>query len=308
MASNISVRVVIPVYNGADTIGDLLTALTHQVDPPLDCEIIVVDNGSTDRTCEVVRSFGAALLEESERGPGAARNRGLVAARGEVIAHLDADVVPTRQWLKKIVEPFNDPETIMVGGATYNYKPETAAQRYMASLPDARLERRIGQSTFPFIASRNMAVRRESALAIGGWATDMPTAEDADFCLRLWRKFRAPICHQPTAIAFHHDRATLAELFHQAFTYGEGLARMYFKYPELGPWSFWNTIQLSWVLMKQALVSRALSLGHSIGLDPANRAELVAIHRAWMQSYWEGFRSMRQDLQRRNALRGNVNA
>src|SRR5260370_26945355 len=103
-----SVSVVIPVLNGEATIGELLGALLTQRDPPAATEVIVVDNGSVDATRDIVRRAGVTLLEEPVRGPAAARNCGLRQARGDVVAHLDADTLPTSRWLAELVAPFAD--------------------------------------------------------------------------------------------------------------------------------------------------------------------------------------------------------
>ena len=93
-----SVSVVIPVLNGGETIGDTLAGLMQQVRCPRETEIIVVDNGSKDQTRAVVEKFPITLLTEPKRGPSAARNRGLYTAQGDIVAHLDADTMPTRRW------------------------------------------------------------------------------------------------------------------------------------------------------------------------------------------------------------------
>jgi glycosyltransferase involved in cell wall biosynthesis len=91
-----AVSVVIPAYNAAHTIGGTLKALQAQSDAP-EFETIVVDNASTDDTAHVARQCGATVLYEQRRGPAAARNCGLRHASGEIIAHLDADTVPSRR-------------------------------------------------------------------------------------------------------------------------------------------------------------------------------------------------------------------
>ncbi|MFN2175555.1 MAG: glycosyltransferase family 2 protein, partial [Anaerolineales bacterium] len=101
-----TVSIVIPVLNGEEVIADLLRALTSQRGLSNDPEIIVVDNGSVDRTREIVRQFGVVLLDEKKRGPGPARNCGLSYASGDIIAHLDVDTIPTRRWLSELVAPF----------------------------------------------------------------------------------------------------------------------------------------------------------------------------------------------------------
>ena len=84
------VSVVIPAFNATRFIRDALASIVRQEYGPL--EILVVDDGSSDGTAEVARSFGATIvIEQPNRGPAAARNRGIAAAQGGLIAFLDTD-------------------------------------------------------------------------------------------------------------------------------------------------------------------------------------------------------------------------
>ena len=189
-----SVSVVIPALDSADTVGDTLRALDRQSGASA-LEVIVVDNGSSDGTADVARAFGATVLEEPTPGPSAARNRGLRHARGDIVAHVDADTVPTRQWLEAIVSPFADPGVLLVAGRNISYPPSTAAERYVAASGLIESERAVHRPKFPFSPSMNMAVRRDAALDIGGWSEDLRTGEDVDFSFRLRR---APVARSST--------------------------------------------------------------------------------------------------------------
>jgi glycosyltransferase involved in cell wall biosynthesis len=85
------VSVVIPAFNATRFIREALASIVQQEYEPL--EIVVVDDGSSDGTGEVARAFGACstVIEQPNRGPAAARNRGIAAARGSLLAFLDAD-------------------------------------------------------------------------------------------------------------------------------------------------------------------------------------------------------------------------
>lgn len=85
------VSVVIPVYNGARYLGAALDSVLGQTHPP--DEVVVVDDGSTDATPAVMAAYGARIVavRQENRGGGAATNRGIAAATGEILAFLDAD-------------------------------------------------------------------------------------------------------------------------------------------------------------------------------------------------------------------------
>jgi GT2 family glycosyltransferase len=160
-----------------------------------------------------------------------------------VIAHLDADTLPSRRWLAEIVTPFEDPQVIIVAGRTVCYPQDTAAGRYVAASGLYETERAINREPFPFAPSLNMAVRRSAALAVGGWAADMMTGEDVDFSHRVLRAFPSRIAYQPKAVLFHNTRASAEELRRQAWTYGEGAADIYLRYPEVVRWDLPKTLR-----------------------------------------------------------------
>jgi len=284
-----SVSVVIPVLNGAATIGELLGAIRTQRDRPAATEVIVVDNGSVDATRDIVRSAGVTLLEEPVRGPAAARNCGLRHARGDVIAHLDADTLPTRRWLAELVAPFADPAVRLAAGRTLAYRPTTGAERYVVASGLMEVERAMARQPFPFAPSLNMAVRRDAALEIGGWAEDLPTGEDVDFSHRLVRAFACEIAFAPGAVAFHRNRSSDEQLRQQAHSYGEGAARLYLRYPEVVRWDARKSIALTARLAVRILLPSVLRVGHAVGLVSDNRLEFARYHRLWSEAFWRGF-------------------
>ncbi|NJO77638.1 MAG: glycosyltransferase [Cyanobacteria bacterium RM1_2_2] len=99
------VSVIIPVYNDAERLQICLKSLQDQTYPKEQYEIIVVDNGSTDSPQGIVDQFSQARMDcESKPGSYAARNKGILLAKGEVIAFTDADCIPASDWIEKGVE------------------------------------------------------------------------------------------------------------------------------------------------------------------------------------------------------------
>lgn len=115
------VSVIVPVYNGATIIGGCIGALLDQTLPHSDFEIVVVDDGSTDGTADVVRRFERVRLvvQPQNAGPAAARNAGVQAARGDVLAFTDADCEPAPDWLEKgLARLETEPSLAAVEGRT----------------------------------------------------------------------------------------------------------------------------------------------------------------------------------------------
>ena len=110
------VSVVIPVLNGEATIDACLSALANVDYPAERREVLVVDNGSTDRTPELVRKYPFTLLREDQRRPARARNRGIEASRADIVAFTDSDCLPSTRWLRELVKPFAHDDVGAVAG------------------------------------------------------------------------------------------------------------------------------------------------------------------------------------------------
>ena len=124
MDNSLSITVVIITLNRAEWLKDALVSLTKQSRPP--DEVVVVDNGSTDDTEEIVLSFRDRLplkyVLETVRGIPFARNTGVRNATGDIVAFIDDDSVADENWLKYIEIPFiKDPYIGAVGGEKTHY-------------------------------------------------------------------------------------------------------------------------------------------------------------------------------------------
>ena len=113
------ISVIIVTYNRAAMLEDALLSLTRQVRLP--DEVVVVDNGSSDNTKEIIKSFDSKLVIkyvlEDKRGIPIARNAGIKNSTGDIIAFTDDDCVPDKEWLHYLELPFlRDPAIGMVGG------------------------------------------------------------------------------------------------------------------------------------------------------------------------------------------------
>jgi glycosyltransferase involved in cell wall biosynthesis len=127
-----TISVVMPVHNAARYLRHSLPPLLHSSGPQL-LEVIVVDDGSTDRSDELARDCGARVVSGGERlGPAGARNRATREARGDIVVFVDADVVVHSDAVDRLAEAFARPETVAVFGS-YDDRPADTGfgSRYM---------------------------------------------------------------------------------------------------------------------------------------------------------------------------------
>jgi glycosyltransferase involved in cell wall biosynthesis len=187
----LKISVIIPTRNRADPLAPALYSLTRQTLDAAEFEILVIDNGSTDHTAEVVKRFSDSLPNLSyhyELQPGlqAGRHMGLRKARGELLVFSDDDIEALPIWLEAVAEGFNDPEVVMVGGNNlpmFVEPPPDWLQRLWErpalhggkALPALSiLELPGGIRTFsPFyVWGCNFAIRKSVLLAAGGFHPD----------------------------------------------------------------------------------------------------------------------------------------
>jgi glycosyltransferase involved in cell wall biosynthesis len=175
---------IIPVLNGEKDIGRCLDSIKQQKFPAQGYEIIVVDNGSTDRTQQIVRDRGCKIIVVTHVSVGALRNVGVAASNGEYLAFVDADVEISRCWLRNGLPVFEDPDVAAAGCFPAIPQPATWVQETW----DLHQRGRNAQSKpreVAWLPSMNILVRRDKFIKIGGFNVELETAEDVDLCYRL---------------------------------------------------------------------------------------------------------------------------
>ena len=212
--------VIIPAYNAEHTLARTLKALHHQTVPREEYEIIVVDDGSTDRTGEIAQALADRVLFQENQGPAAARNAGVRAARGDIVLFTDADCEPLPDWLEKMTAPFSDPEVVGTKGA-YLTRQRSLMARFVQMEYEDRYDRMAGFERIDFIDTYSAAYRREVFLANNGFDTIFPTAsvEDQEFSFRLAQKGYKMV-FVPEARVYHLHNETLRSYIRRKFYIG----------------------------------------------------------------------------------------
>jgi GT2 family glycosyltransferase len=230
------VSVILTARNDEDALRDCLTSLGRIHYPKDRHEILIVDNGSRDASAEVIGEFPVTHLHEPRKGVSWARNCGIAASRGEILAFTDPDCTVSTGWLTGLVKDFSDPRVGCVAGGIVPYPPRTSPELHAARRRSHTQERPLQHPRRPYAMTPNVAFRREVFDRIGLFDTDFPGGgwEDADLCWRLSEQTSFTIAYAPEALVFHRYRDTYGQFLVQQYHYGFGLGVLARKY-ELGP-------------------------------------------------------------------------
>jgi glycosyltransferase involved in cell wall biosynthesis len=226
------VSIIVPVFNGAATIGKCVASFLA-LDYPRDrLEILIVDNGSTDGTAERLRAFGDRIrvLHESTRGAGAARNRGIREARGTVVAFTDADGTVDAGWLAAIVQPLRDPTVGIACGPVLSRRPCNRIELFGERIHDQRsaIAQRI-----PYVASGNWASPRALLIDVGLFDEALLRGQDVDLSWRVgYAGYR--FAYAAHARVYHRNERSLRGLVREGFVHGFNGVRLRDKHAALG--------------------------------------------------------------------------
>ncbi|HVQ13723.1 MAG TPA: glycosyltransferase [Vicinamibacterales bacterium] len=224
------VSVVVCAYNAADTLDDCLDSLGRLSYP--DFEVIVVNDGSRDATGDIARRYPVRLIEVPNGGLSAARNIGLSAATGEIVAYTDADVRVDQDWLTYLVQPFLTSDVVGSGGPNVVPPDDPFVAQCVARAPGGPTQVLLDDRIAEHVPGCNMAFRREALLAIDGFnPVYLRAGDDVDICWRLQAK-KQRIGFAPSALVWHHHRPSIKAYWRQQVGYGEGEAWLDAHHPE----------------------------------------------------------------------------
>jgi GT2 family glycosyltransferase len=224
------VSVVVCSYNGEKTIRDCLEGLRNLEYP--DFEVIVVNDGSTDRTEEIAREYGVRLISTENRGLSSARNTGLEAASGELVAYLDDDAYSDPLWLTYLAATFIETHHVGVGGPNLPPPGDGLIADGVAIAPGGPTHVLLSDTEAEHIPGCNMAFRKDRLQSIGGFDPTFRVAgDDVDLCWRL-RDRGWSLGYNPAAVVWHHRRNSVRAYWKQQVGYGRAEALLERKWPE----------------------------------------------------------------------------
>ncbi|HJU11783.1 MAG TPA: glycosyltransferase [Candidatus Binataceae bacterium] len=224
------VSVVVCAYNAERTMRPCLESL-RRLDYP-NFEVIIVDDGSRDATAQIAADFpDFRLIRQPNKGLSAARNVGLQAALGEIVAYTDSDCVVDRHWLTFMVRAMLDRGFDACGGPNYAPHEDGSVEGCVAASPGAPSHVLIGDDRAEHLAGCNMVFRKAALEAAGGFDPQFTAAgDDVDICWRLIDSGYS-LGYSPSAFVWHFRRNTVKAYYGQQRGYGKAEAMLYFKYP-----------------------------------------------------------------------------
>ena len=224
------ISVVVCTYNGSRTIRDCLEGLGRLAYP--DYEVIVVDDGSTDAAGAIASGYDVRLIQTANRGLANARNTGLQAATGEIVAYIDDDAHPDPHWLTYLAATFLSTSHAGVGGPNIAPPGDGPIAECVARAPGGPVHVLVTDREAEHIPGCNMAFRKSCLDAIGGFDPQFRTAgDDVDVCWRLQERGWTLGFH-PAAMVWHHRRNSVRTYWKQQIGYGRAEAMLERKWPE----------------------------------------------------------------------------
>ncbi len=220
------VSVVIPIYNGEADLPELINCLRSQTYSQDRVEYLLVDNNSGDRTLSLLKAAAEnfpvikVLSENQIQSSYAARNTGIRAAVGEIIAFTDADCHPQPQWLHSLIQPFIEPSVVIVAGEIAALPGDTLLEKHAEREETLSQKHTLANSFCAYGQTANLAIRRTALEKSGLFRPYLTTGGDADICWRILRSNIGRLEFAPDAIIQHRHRTTFQELASQWRRYG----------------------------------------------------------------------------------------
>lgn len=222
------ISVIVPIYNGEADLPELLKCLQSQTYPVESVEYLLVDNNSSDRTASIIQAAEKNanisiryLTENRLQSSYAARNVGIRAAKGEILAFTDADCRPQPNWLESLIKYFAEPTVGIVAGEIVALPGKTLLEKYAHRQNILSQKHTLAHPFCPYAQTANLAIRRQVLQEVGLFRPYLTTGGDADLCWRILRQTKWKLEFAPEAIIQHRHRSSWRELQKQWRRYGE---------------------------------------------------------------------------------------
>lgn len=258
---NEPVTVLVPAHNEEAGIESTVRSLLASVHPYL--QVIVIDDGSSDRTAEIAESIPdprVTVIRQPNTGKPGALNTGLTHARYNIVVMVDADTVFEPEALHQLIQPLAHPAIGAVSGNTKvgNRKSLLGTWQHLEYVFGFNLDRRMFEvlECMPTVPGAIGAFRRDALMGIGG-VSDDTLAEDTDLTMALWRAGWR-VVYEESAIAWTEVPESLGQLWRQRYRWCYGTLQSMWKHRravlELGPAGRFGRRGLSYLTLFQVVL------------------------------------------------------
>ena len=226
------VSIIIPAYHAESTIQECLEALNQQSMTRDNYEIIVIDDGSKDRTASIAEQYADRVIKQENAGPAMARNKGVSLARGEIILFTDADCTAQYEFVEEMLKPLNNPAVVGVKGC-YRTKQSQLWARFAQVEFEERYKKLARSESIDFVDSHAAAFRIDVFNEVGGFDPHFPVAnnEDVDLSYKIARLGYRMIFN-PKAIVYHVHPDTFSKYLRTKFLRAYWRMLVYRRFPE----------------------------------------------------------------------------
>lgn len=208
------ISVIIPVYNDSGNLYNCLDALSRQTLDESVYEIVVVDNGSSDEINEVMRRYPEInLCSEYKEGSYAARNKGILNSKGDILAFTDSDCVPMDNWLEKGLSAIDNKDSLGLIGGRINYFAKDESKMTSAELWELlnQYDQEDCINNMKFALTANLFTRRSVMDEVGLFNSNLKSAGDYEWGNRVYEK-RLNLYYDDEIVVSHPARRTLSQL------------------------------------------------------------------------------------------------
>lgn len=230
------ISVVVASFNGERTLPACLESLERLNYPSY--EIILVDDGSTDKTAEIAATFQHVryVAHASNLGLSSARNTGIQTAKGEIVAFTDADCRADEDWLYYLASDLLNSDFVGVGGHNLLPPEDSCLAAAVMVSPGGPAHVMLTDRIAEHIPGCNMAFYRWALEEIGGFDPLFKKAgDDVDVCWRL-QQAGHQLGFSSSGFVWHYRRSTVREYIRQQHGYGEAEALLVYRHPEYFNW------------------------------------------------------------------------
>ena len=251
---NTFISIILPTYNRLQMLQQVVSSLRTQDYPHDSFEIIIINDGSPDDTAQWLAAQPAVLegiafkyINGQQGGPCRARNAGIAAARGELLAFIDDDCIAEPDWLRQLAMMMGDKQQVSVGGRIIPFECDSLISRYCTHINYNDTAVRANKS-LPFLNAANMLLRTQILELTGKFdeSLTLPMAEDYELSCRM-RDHGITFLACPDAIVHHRNKDTFQSIHRAVYHQARGMAIIFRRrHPDQ---VFWYKVQYSLKLL-----------------------------------------------------------